>query len=301
MREYILECLGTFPKKPNLDLKIINTEQFDNYKRQLIEYNVEDNERVQSYLLIPNELKEKNPAILAIHQHAGNWELGKSEVVGITNDKMYSYGLDLVERGYVVIAPDIICFESRMGEKEFKETRESQKAYERFAFCDYLVNGKTLQGKTLHDLSVSIDVLCELNYVDQNNIGVIGHSLGGQESIWIQWLDERIKAGVSSCGVSMIKDIIDNKVLHNFYLYIPNMLEKCDMDELIYEITIKRNLLILSGLKDENHFPLSGIKKIENRVINSNFKSIKFDDGHKFNDSEKEVAYKFLDMNLKKI
>lgn len=301
MREYILECLGTFPKKTNLDLKIINTEQFDNYKRQLIEYNVEDNERVQSYLLIPNELKEKNPAILAIHQHAGNWEVGKSEVVGITNDKMYSYGLDLVERGYVVIAPDIICFESRMGEKEFKETRESQKAYERFAFCDYLVNGKTLQGKTLHDLSVSIDVLCELNYVDQNNIGVIGHSLGGQESIWIQWFDERIKAGVSSCGVSMIKDIIDNKVLHNFYLYIPNMLEKCDMDELIYEITIKRNLLILSGLKDENHFPLSGIKKIENRVINSNFKSIKFDDGHKFNDSEKEVAYKFLDMNLKKI
>lgn len=301
MREYILECLGTFPKKTNLDLKIINTEQFDNYKRQLIEYNVEDNERVQSYLLIPNELKEKNPAILAIHQHAGNWEVGKSEVVGITNDKMYSYGLDLVERGYVVIAPDIICFESRMGEREFKETRENQKAYERLAFCDYLVNGKTLQGKTLHDLSVSIDVLCELNYVDQNNIGVIGHSLGGQESIWIQWLDERIKAGVSSCGVSMIKDIIDNKVLHNFYLYIPNMLEKCDMDELIYEITLKRNLLILSGLKDENHFPLSGIKKIENRVINSNFKSIKFDDGHKFNDSEKEVAYKFLDMNLKKI
>ena len=299
MREYILDCLGTFPKKTNLDLKIINTEQFDNYKCQLIEYNVEEHERVQSYLLVPNELKEKNPAILAIHQHAGNWKIGKSEVVGKTNDKMFAYGLDLVGRGYVVIAPDIICFESRMGEKEYKETRDGQKAYERFVFCDYLVNGKTLQGKTLHDLSVALDVLYELDYVDQNNIGVIGHSLGGQESIWIQWFDERIKAGVSSCGVSMIKDIIDNKILHNFYLYIPNMLEKCDIDELIYEITLKRKLLILSGLKDENHFPLSGIKKIEDRVKNSNFKSIQFNDGHKFNDSEKEEAYKFLDNNLK--
>ena len=79
------------------------------------------------------------------------------------------------------------------------------------------------------------------------------------------------------------------------------MLEKCDMDELIYEITLKRNLLILSGLKDEEQFPLSGIKKIENRIQSPNFKSIKFDDGHKFNDSEKEAAYKFFDMHLKKL
>lgn len=298
MREYILECLGKIPDRVPLNLKVLKIDQFDDYKRQLIEYNVEENERVQSYLLIPNVLKEKNPAILAIHQHAGNWEVGKSEVVGITNDKMFSYGLDLVKRGYVVIAPDIICFESRLGESEFRETREDQRDYERFVFCDYLVNGKTLQGKTLNDLRSSIDVLCELDYVDQDNIGVIGHSLGGQESIWMEWFDERIKVGVSSCGVSMIKDIIANNILHNFYLYLPKMLEKCDMDELIYEITLKRKIMIISGLKDERHFPLSGIKAIEERINNTNFNSIKFNDGHKFNDSEKEVAYNFLDINL---
>lgn len=299
MRECILQCLGAFPQKTDLNLKVIGTEQCDSYTRYLIEYNVEKDERVQSYLLVPNGLKAKNPAILAIHQHAGNWEVGKSEVVGLTNDKMYSYGLDLVKRGYVVIAPDIICFESRMGEGEFKKTREDQKAYERFLFCDYLVNGKTLQGKTLNDLSVAIDVLCALDYVDKDNIGVIGHSLGGQESIWLQWYDERIKAGVSSCGVSEIKDIIANGVLHNFYLYVPNMLMECDMDELIYEITLKRGLLISSGLKDEEHFPLSGIEKIEERIQNVNFKSIRFDGGHQFGETEKEEAYGFLDMHLK--
>ncbi len=299
MRDYILQCLGKFPQKVPLNLKFIEKEDYKDYELQLIEYNVEENEKVQSYLLIPKNNLKKNPAILAIHQHAGNWDIGKSEVVGKTNNPMYSYGLDLVKRGYVVIAPDIIGFESRKGPQEYNADKEGQKAWERFLFCDYLIHGKTLQGKTLHDLSVAIDVLCSLSFVDSSKIGVIGHSLGGQESIWLEWYDERIQCGVSSCGASQIESIIKHKILHNFYLYIPNLLEKCDIDEIIKEITEKRKLLIFSGSQDEKHFPLVGIKKIEEKANHENFISILFDDGHVFNDSEKEKAYIFLDENLK--
>jgi len=300
MNEKIYKLLGKIEYNQYLNLKEILVEEFDSYTRKLIEYNVNSNERVQSYLLIPKLNKNSYPAILAIHQHAGNWNIGKSEVVGLTNNEMFSYGLDLVKRGYVVIVPDIICFESRQGEGVYKENREGQKAFERFMFCDYLVHGSTLQTKTLHDLSVAIDVLCSLDYVDKNNIGAIGHSLGGQEAIWIEWFDKRIKVGASSCGVSMIEDIINNKILHNFYLYIPNMLEVCDMDEIIKDIVSDRKLIISSGLLDERHFPLSGINKIEETNNgNENFVSIKFNDEHKFNDAEKEIIYKFLDDNLK--
>lgn len=300
MKNEIYKLLGKVEENQNLDLIEIENEEFDDYARKLIEYNVNSNERVQSYLLIPKQNKNIYPAILAIHQHAGNWNIGKSEVVGLTNNDMYSYGLDLVKRGYVVIAPDIICFESRQGKGEYKENREGQKAFERFMFCDYLVNGSTLQAKTLHDLSVAIDVLCSLSYVDKNNIGAIGHSLGGQEAIWIEWFDKRIKVGASSCGVSMITDIIKSKILHNFYMYIPNMLEVCDMDEIIKEVVSERKLIISSGLQDERHFPLTGIKKIEETNSgNDNFVSIKFNDGHKFNNSEKNIIYNFLDTNLK--
>lgn len=260
---------------------------------------MEENERVQSYLLIPDNRKSKNPAILAIHQHASNWEVGKSEVVGLTKNPMFSYGLDLVKRGYVVIAPDILCFESRIGKVKYKEGKEANMLYERFQFCKYMLNGSTLQGKTLSDLSAAIDVLVTLDYVDKDNIGVIGHSLGGQEAVWMQWFDKRLKAGVSSCGVSTFKAIMDNVGLQNFYLYLPGILEKCDVDEVIYEITRDRKLLITSGLKDDRHCPLDGVKTIEQRVTNGNLISIKFHDGHKFNDAEKETAYKFFDDNLK--
>ena len=299
MREKILECLGTFPKKTKLNLIELGSIDKESYIQKLIEYNVEEDERVKSYLLIPKEIK-KAPGILAIHQHHGNWDVGKSEVVGLTNDDMYSYGVDLVKRGYVVIAPDIICFEDRKGNGKFDVDRESRSKYERFKFCDYLLHGTTLQTKTLHDLSVAIDVLMSLEYVDHDNIGVIGHSLGGQEAIMTEWYDKRIKVGASSCGLSMMKDIIDNEIIHSFFLYIPNMLKYCDFDEIIKEITIDRKLIMTNGLKDERHCPISGIKTIEQNNNNPNFRSIIFDGDHSFCDTEKKIVYDFLDKELKK-
>ena len=250
-------------------------------------------------MLIPKGIVEA-PGILAVHQHHSDWDVGKSEVVGLTNDNMYSYGVDLVRRGYVVIAPDIICFEDRKDNGKFNIDKESKARFERYKFCDYLLHGTTLQTKTLHDLSVAVDVLSSLEYVENDKIGVVGHSLGGQEAIWLEWYDKRIKVGASSCGLSMMKDIIENKIIHSFYLYIPNMLKYCDFDELIREITVDRKLIMSSGLKDERHCPISGIKTIEKNNNNSNFKSIIFDGDHQFGDNEKKEMYEFIDDILKK-
>ena len=165
MRDKILECLGVFPNKVDLDLIEIEDIDKGNYIQKIVEYNVEENERVKSFLLVPKNITNA-PGILAIHQHHGNWDVGKSEVVGLTNDSMYSYGVDLVNRGYVVIAPDIICFEDRKDDGKFNVDTESKSKYERYKFCDYLLKGSSLQTKTIHDLSVAVDVLESLNYVD---------------------------------------------------------------------------------------------------------------------------------------
>lgn len=299
MRNKILKCLGTFPNKVELNLIELESVEKDNYIQKLIEYNVEKDERVRSYLLVPKNIT-RAPGIIAVHQHHSNWDVGKSEVIGLTNDTMYSYGVDLVNRGYVVIAPDIICFEDRRGEGNFNLDRDSKAKFERYKFCDYLLHGTTLQTKTLHDLCVAIDVLSSLEYVDYEKIGVIGHSLGGQEAIWLEWYDKRIKVGASSCGISMMKDIIENKIIHSFYLYVPNMLKYCDFDEIIKEITIDRKLIMSSGLKDERHCPISGIKTIEKINSNSNFKSIIFDGDHQFGNNEKKIMYDFIEEVLKK-
>ena len=62
-------------------------------------------------------------------------------------------------------------------------------------------------------------MLESLSYVDNKRIGAIGHSLGGQEALWLAWYDDRIKVTVSSCGFSQIKNIIRDGINHNYAMY----------------------------------------------------------------------------------
>ena len=62
-RNDILKCLGTFPKKVNLDMREISSEDMGSYERKLIEYNVEkcnENIRVQNKEIIEKTKKEIN-------------------------------------------------------------------------------------------------------------------------------------------------------------------------------------------------------------------------------------------------
>src|SRR5262249_18391578 len=142
------------------------------------------------------------PAILAIHQHAGQYDLGKSEPAGLSADEMYHYGLDLCGRGYVVLCPDQLCFEDRRPPPADQATNPTLvgAGLERLVFTGRIVAGSCLQTKYLHDLTCALDLLAGLADVDAGRLGAIGHSLGGQETLWLAWYDQRVRAAVSSCG-----------------------------------------------------------------------------------------------------
>lgn len=297
MREKILACLGNFPEKVDPCVCVLSETDKGAYLRRLIEYNVEADERIRAYLLVPKALRKKNPAVLAIHQHAGKWALGKREVVGLDGDPMHCYGLELVRRGFVVLAPDLLCFEERIP-SPFADTPESLSQYERFAFLHYIEHGACLQTKYLHDLSAAVDVLSGFDFVDAENIGAIGHSLGGQETLWITWYDQRIKAGVSSCGTGTVKSVFNANIIHNYALYVPGMGEVCDIDELAAEIA-PRGIFLTNGQQDLAHFPLDGVEAIEARCTgNPGFCALRFDGAHAFPDAVKAQAYAWLEEKL---
>ena len=88
------------------------------------------------------------------------------------------------------------------------------KAYEA-EFAKRHPNWQHTFGKVPYDLSRALDALLKLDYVDADNIGTIGHSLGGWDSLSLWGSDPRVKAAVTNSGGAhwVIKEIWTN---HNW-------------------------------------------------------------------------------------
>jgi dienelactone hydrolase len=266
---------------------------------------VEQGERIDAWLLRPRADPPAGgwPAILALHQHKGQFYLGKSEPAGLSADTGQHYGLELCRRGYVVLCPDHLCFEDRRPPEYVRVESGflNDQGYERFEFKRRLLEGSCLQTKYLHDMVCALDLLAELPDVDGARLGAIGHSLGGQEALWLAWYDRRVRAAVSSCGFGLIRTIIRDGITHNYAMYVPGLLEIGDTDALLAEIA-PRAFMLTAGEQDAI-FPIDGVRELAaaaeaayaERGVSERFRALIFPSGHSFPDQVKAEAYAFLD------
>ena len=300
-KEDFLNLLGEFPPAGPLEPEILERVEEEGFIRERVIYQ-SGGEEVPTYLLLPTSGDRPYPAVVAIHQHNLEFHLGKSEVARLSGDPDMAYGVELVKRGFVVIAPDLKCFEERRPSPEEREKNEffRNAAYERFIFCEYLLKGSTLQARYLYDLTRAVDYLQQREEVDPERIGAIGHSLGGQETLFLMSFDERVKAGVASCGTSLWKIMIEEGISHNFAAYLPGMLKIGDLDE-IFSLIFPRALMIIAGEKDPL-FPVEGVSQMirllariyQSAKVPEKFKFLIHPKGHCFPAKMRELAYTWL-------
>lgn len=288
--------MGGFPeyRKP-LEVTTVHVEEEGSIRCEKVTYETEPGEVVSAYVLIPKKQKTPAPAIFCHHQHGGVFENGKSEVVGIVGDPQQAYARELAERGYITFAPDAKCFEERVvpGLKGVHN--------ERFEAMRLLLLGQCLQRRMVWDVIRGIDYLVARDDVDSRRIGCLGHSLGGQESVFGAVFDRRIKAVVSSCGFSTYKAIIRDKINHNLALYVPGILQDTDIPEIAAMIA-PRPFLILACKRD-HIFPLDGVRDVHAKTAEvysrygypNRLKLMVDDGGHSFSPSMKQEAYSWFD------
>jgi dienelactone hydrolase len=184
------EIMGPLPgkeKRCRLDVQIEEETDCGDYIRRFLTYAAEPGSRVPAYLLIPKSVlnnKMKAPGILCLHQ---THRLGQKVVVGLGDSPNDEYGVELVKRGYVCLAP----------------------AYPLLA--DYQLDLKALgyrsgTMKAIWNNMRGLDLLESLSFVKRGKFGAIGHSLGGHNAIFTSVFDERIKVIVSSCGFDSFMD-----------------------------------------------------------------------------------------------
>ncbi len=290
-REQFLKLLGTPPLKASLNTKIIEEVDCGCFVRKKVSFSSEPEEKIFAYLCVP-KIDSPMPAVYCFHQHAGNHLLGKSEVVGLDGSLDQHYAKELAEKGFVTIAVDAICFEQRAYTKDpFK--------YHVHQLNTRLVQGQTLLGKILFDVSSGIDLLQSLPEVDSSNIGFIGHSYGGRTALFAPAYDRRIKASVSSCGSTNYKDMIAHNTGVQLDFVIPNILEHGDLEDVI-KLVEPASLLIVGTDDDKWSLSIDYISKYSSEAFKQGMlKTAIFKGKHQFSDEMRSLAYEFLDKNLR--
>lgn len=281
----IQKLLGTFPEKVALDSQVLEEVDCGSFTRRKVSYMVEADERINAYICTPKNLSGSVPAIFCHHQHHGEFELGKNEVVGLAGNPDQAYAKELAERGYITFAPDAIAFEERQGGGEW------------FALATRLVQGKTLMAKVLHDVSVGLDYLLTQPNVDSTKIGFIGHSYGGRMALWVPAFDNRIRASVSNCGCIDYRHSLTPDTGIQMEFCIPGFMEKFDLEDVIEHFD-NCPLLISATTEDKWSRGYDGLYKAIKATGQQNVELKVYPGQHEFSPEMREYAYKFLDNKL---
>lgn len=299
--------MGKLPSRENLppmNIELLESEQENNYTKHSILFTVAKDEQVPAYLYIPKykEQNQKSPAMLVLH---GTGDLGKQLVDGKSHLSNRALAQELAQRGYVVIAPDY----PSMGDLK-----------------DYNFNTDRYQSGTMKAIfnhMRSIDLLTDRPDVDPDRIGVIGHSLGGHNAIFVGAFDPRLRVVVSSCGWTPLAYYNIGEEASERYggrlgpwaqdRYMPLIRDKyaLDGDKLPFDFpeviaSIAPRAFFTNSPKNDSNFDVTGVHKGMTTITSAYHKKYSLDQleahypdaEHDFPADVRLQAYEFIDRIL---
>ncbi|HHT25826.1 MAG TPA: alpha/beta fold hydrolase [Firmicutes bacterium] len=249
--EYYLGEAPPLEAKPPV-FTVLEEKDQPEYKQMLISYEVEPGEIVKAHLLIPPKEKRRCGAAV-LCQHGTSTE-AKDTQLGAGAKRNRDWGCLLAKHGFIILAPDHVC----AGERQPADI----KPYDTSPFAARYPKWSAT-GKAIWDAQRALDVLCRLEEVDPQRLGTIGHSLGGYSSIFLAAFDERVRAAVSSCGLTSWQD--NPKKLEfardRWYVHFPRLREPFLRNEIPFDmhefaaLIAPRPFLNISGMADKMYSP----------------------------------------------
>ncbi|WP_342600240.1 dienelactone hydrolase family protein [Psychrobacillus sp. FSL H8-0483] len=313
-----LDCIGGLPPLVKPNMKINSWELHTDYYLINICYSTVYEDWVPANLLVPkvheeeiiatksdvlqllnSANSEQFRAVIALHPTSDN---GKEDISTIAGRKNRQYGLELVKRGYVVLAPDTIT----AGERVLKNDQPFQTA----AFYKSHPEWSAV-AKMIVDHQQGISLLEELSIVDNSKIGAIGHSLGGYNSFFLAGVDRRVKAVVCSCGFSLFAQ--DPEVhrwgRREWFSHIPKISDYINEGIVPFEFTEIAALVAPTPFflwmgQNDGIFPhwepaAKGLVELNSlyewMAEGKRFTSLIGNSGHDFPPEIRQIAYAFLD------
>ena len=194
LRRKLWRQIGVFPARCDLSVQPVKQERVRGALLETIRYQLEPGQWVEGLIGQPADADGPRPAIVALHSHGCNFPIGKGEIFNTIPDAgraFFGWGFELVDRGYVVLAQDQLCFEDRRTcNVNGGEPDELFEAFSRVA------QGSSHMAKCAFDAIRAVDVLCSRAEVDGERIGAMGMSGGGAMTYVLGLCDPRVSAMV---------------------------------------------------------------------------------------------------------
>lgn len=194
IRQKIWEAAGVeFDDSIDLEYQEHNSRNMDGYEIRGISYKSREGIYVTGNLYIP-EGKGPFPAVLNMH---GHWSQGRLA------ERVQARAATQAQNGYVALAVDAFGSGERSDEHGNYEYHGSNLGASLFDI------GESLLGAQIVDNMRGVSVLCSLPYVDKERIGATGASGGGNQTMWVAAMDDRIKAAMPVVSVGTFESYID--------------------------------------------------------------------------------------------
>jgi dienelactone hydrolase len=248
LRARVRELLNWPGPPPAPAIEVLQERRLDGFTELLVEYRNLEREAVRAFLLRPAG-RGPFPGVVVHHQHNGQRHLGKSEVNGSAGDPLQAFGPWLARCGFVVLAPDAICFEDRRrGATGTEASAEDERQH--FNEMAYrLVAGSLLMSVVAADAALAVSALAAADAVDPGAIGMLGHSMGGHTTLFAAALDERVRFACISGALCGYQARMAAGVSIELAQIIPGMVRIADFDGLLGLIA-PRPVMIVSASAD---------------------------------------------------
>ncbi|MEW6238679.1 MAG: alpha/beta hydrolase family protein [Candidatus Omnitrophota bacterium] len=198
------------------EAKTLLSEDKGKYTKQELEINSTAGRRISLIVTLPQKSDSPCPAVVCVHGHGG------SRAIVYDASSIYKgFATSLAENGFVTISTEV-------GQHEVYE------------------KNRILMGERLWDLIRCVDYLESLQEVDKKRIGCAGLSLGGEMTMWLAAMDERIKAAVSAGFLTVMDQMEQNHCLCWKFEGLRELVDFAD----IYSLIAPRFLLCQNGLKE---------------------------------------------------
>ena len=192
----------------------------------------------------------KHPVLLNPHGHGG----GKETTVDT------DFAREMADAGWYVFCPD----ERGSGERREFPQQSDDEAMRRGSSHRELLQlaigfGQSVIGLAVWDLMCLLDMVQTWPDADGERIACAGMSGGGQQTLWLSAIDERVKAAIVSGYFYGMRDSLVSLPQNCACNFVPHLWETMDMGDMGAMIA-PRALFVESGEKD----PLEGKRGLEN-------------------------------------